>query len=927
MDANLKIISNNEELYDSKQINKKLFDLKEAHLAKNQDDSKSEEEDEEGSDLDLESEKEEDEQINVSKFARLSNKENKEEEIVLVENQVRFRNKTNRKRTNELDSIRFSMYNIQNSQLNEIDAILNELNQLQTEINLPEIEIEENCIVKMPQLMTQNFYSFNNELNYPIDNNSNNNNLEGIDQQFDEVLKFLAQTIDGNDSNISSSSPSSASLSTTPNSDSNSESKLESNDKNKRNSSDSAFIETVSMPSSVSFSALNQNAQTSSSSISEVSNNGDNSTKPNQNEAQKAELIRIALEKLKEANIKKLIVKAYTDDGCAKSVIIDETMKVYDVLLMLFSKNHVKPSVNYCIVEYMPKFNMERIFEDHENLVEAMTNWSRDSDNQIFFTERTDKYDLFLKPELYLTNDVNVKKLDEFDRNNLVIEFFQNIGSPVPELEGPLYIKTESKKSWKKYYCVLRQSGLYFIPKGKSKKEMQSLFNFDKLDLYLGLDWKKELKSPTDSCFALKYPQVQKKSSKYIKYICCENQRDMKRWINGIRIAKFGKQLYENYKKILDLIEINKTTGRLPVVNNRRLSTNNNNNNQRPNSSYSLGSNPQNEEESPTQQTLLIRKESKNDESLFKNNVKNNRTNQIKQPNLAYTDQLKSLIQSKTNFQSNQMGLNSGKSWQNILTPISVTTNLNNQPTYAKSSCCLTSSPNQKTVKIPVTTDLTKQLNHKIADSESNLYYLKNVKIQRNFELEAEVSDKNCHLKINSTSLNLGDFTTENFYDLPLAPNDPSQTQENQFIQPTNGKNPTCVTILQNNVINRNSRGMSAHVAPKPLKRYNSTNESELTRENRVEFTRKKSIDSISSFNNRNSSQINGSMASVVDSELSTILARQKKKIEESEGTNKQQKIPSPPITKKPPPPPRNDRMNITRKLSIDNGRYMNLNL
>lgn len=29
-----------------------------------------------------------------------------------------------------------------------------------------------------------------------------------------------------------------------------------------------------------------------------------------------------------------------------------------------------------------------------------MTNWSRDSDNQIFFTERSDKYDLFLKPEV-----------------------------------------------------------------------------------------------------------------------------------------------------------------------------------------------------------------------------------------------------------------------------------------------------------------------------------------------------------------------------------------------------------------------------------------------------------------------------------------------------------------------------------------------
>ena len=80
-------------------------------------------------------------------------------------------------------------------------------------------------------------------------------------------------------------------------------------------------------------------------------------------------------------------MKAYTDDGCTKSVIIDETMKVYDVMLMLFNKNHTRPTVNYSVVEYLPKFHLERVFEDHENLVDAMSNWSRDSENQIIFTK------------------------------------------------------------------------------------------------------------------------------------------------------------------------------------------------------------------------------------------------------------------------------------------------------------------------------------------------------------------------------------------------------------------------------------------------------------------------------------------------------------------------------------------------------------
>ena len=39
----------------------------------------------------------------------------------------------------------------------------------------------------------------------------------------------------------------------------------------------------------------------------------------------------------------------------------------------------------------------------------------------------------------------------------------------IPEIEGPLWLKSEGKKSWKKYYFVLRPNGLYRATKPGGK--------------------------------------------------------------------------------------------------------------------------------------------------------------------------------------------------------------------------------------------------------------------------------------------------------------------------------------------------------------------------------------------------------------------------------------------------------------------------
>lgn len=122
-------------------------------------------------------------------------------------------------------------------------------------------------------------------------------------------------------------------------------------------------------------------------------------------------------------------------------------------------------------------------------------------------------------------------------------------------MEGALYLKSDSKKGWKRYHFILRASGLYYWPKEKARtaRDLVCLATFDVNQVYYGVGWKKKYKAPTDFCFAIKHPRLQQaKSNKYIKFLCAEDNAALERWMVGIRVAKYGAKIMENYRTLVD---------------------------------------------------------------------------------------------------------------------------------------------------------------------------------------------------------------------------------------------------------------------------------------------------------------------------------------------------------------------------------------
>lgn len=52
--------------------------------------------------------------------------------------------------------------------------------------------------------------------------------------------------------------------------------------------------------------------------------------------------------------------------------------------------------MSYIIFSVSP----ERFFEDHENVVEVLSDWTRDTENKVLFLEKSQKYALFKNPQV-----------------------------------------------------------------------------------------------------------------------------------------------------------------------------------------------------------------------------------------------------------------------------------------------------------------------------------------------------------------------------------------------------------------------------------------------------------------------------------------------------------------------------------------------
>lgn len=262
-------------------------------------------------------------------------------------------------------------------------------------------------------------------------------------------------------------------------------------------------------------------------------------------------------------DIKQAEVTFYNENNSFTTVIVEENLRACDLCQLLALKNQVPKDVNWSLVEHDTENGLERCLEDHEEVLKVYISWGQDenkSDNKFYFRKTFHRYEFFDNPQLFLA-EVDSSDQQEFDN-------FKNILlSPQDDdlqLYTQLWQREGNKEVWKKAPCLLTNGCLYHSINGVDKTDQvpQCLADLHHYSIHTLVNVKKNYKIPTQYCFCLKPTNVSSATEKNILYFCCETCKSRRVWIAALRVAKYGKQLRENYQifKQRKHVETNGTT-------------------------------------------------------------------------------------------------------------------------------------------------------------------------------------------------------------------------------------------------------------------------------------------------------------------------------------------------------------------------------
>ncbi|XP_043797991.1 growth factor receptor-bound protein 14-like isoform X1 [Apis laboriosa] len=253
-------------------------------------------------------------------------------------------------------------------------------------------------------------------------------------------------------------------------------------------------------------------------------------------------------------------LRFYCDDDTSYDMIVEMNLRVIDLCEILKRKKNTI-EIDWTIVETWPELEIERTLEDHEDILAVhreMKTFSVKRSRKFFFRQDYFKYQFFHDPKLFSPTEmikipaVFAEDWDALNEAEATLQkYLEDEGVECPEVFGLAWIQNGRLDVWRRIHLLLRDRKLY-----QTKKKRKQTFLFAHLSdyaVYKITNTRKRYEAPFPWGICLRPTSTgQLKTIESgeagLKVIAFHSEKSRACWLTAMRLAKYGKQLRENYR-------------------------------------------------------------------------------------------------------------------------------------------------------------------------------------------------------------------------------------------------------------------------------------------------------------------------------------------------------------------------------------------
>ncbi|XP_029167207.1 growth factor receptor-bound protein 14-like isoform X2 [Nylanderia fulva] len=258
----------------------------------------------------------------------------------------------------------------------------------------------------------------------------------------------------------------------------------------------------------------------------------------------------------------------YNNDHSFTTVAVEKNLRTIDLCELLKVKRNTI-GFAWSIIETWPKLGIERTLEDHEDIFavhKELEMFASRYERRFYFSEDFLKYEPFIDPKQFFPIDMVIFPRGEdrstfTDADSALRNYLLREDSECPQVFSMVWMRHVNSNGWRKMYMLLQGRKLYTtkktiatLPKRPLDSEhLITVAHLSDYNIYRIPNAKRVFGAPFEWGVCLRpnsnaEAEDTEAGEPGIKVITFENEKSRACWLTAMRLAKYGKQLRENYR-------------------------------------------------------------------------------------------------------------------------------------------------------------------------------------------------------------------------------------------------------------------------------------------------------------------------------------------------------------------------------------------